>query len=59
LTDGAEFSVRRHEFSILKQVKAGPMGDPAHVLAEYDLYENVIYKCVVLALESEPVDPRL
>jgi predicted nucleotidyltransferase len=47
LPDGAEFSVRRQEFSILKQVKAGPMGDPAHVLEEYDLYKNVIYRCVV------------
>jgi predicted nucleotidyltransferase len=64
VTDGAEFSVRRHEFSILKQVKAGPMGDPAHVLAEYDLYENVIYKCVVgsqaygLGRENSDVDRR-
>ena len=64
VTDGAEFSVRRHEFSILKQVKAGPMGDPAHVLAEYDLYENVIYKCVVgsqaygLERDSSDVDRR-
>jgi uncharacterized protein len=45
--DGSEFSIRRHEFSILKQVKTGPMGDPAHVLAEFDLYEYVIYRCVV------------
>jgi len=28
-------------------VKAGPLGDAAHVLAEYDLYKNVIYRCVV------------
>jgi predicted nucleotidyltransferase len=47
LPDGSEFSLRRHEFSILKQVKAGPLGDPSHVLAEYDLYDNVIYRCVV------------
>jgi len=47
LPDGAEFSLRRREFSILKQVKAGPLGDAAHVLAEYDLYKNVIYRCVV------------
>jgi predicted nucleotidyltransferase len=45
--DGTEFSLRRVEFSILKQVKAGPVGDPTHVLAEYDLYEFVIYRCVV------------
>jgi len=47
VTDGAEFSVRRHEFSILKQVKAGPLGDPEHLVAEYDLYQNVIYRCIV------------
>ncbi|HEV3037432.1 MAG TPA: nucleotidyltransferase domain-containing protein [Candidatus Angelobacter sp.] len=46
-TDGSEFSIRRHEFSILKQVKAGPLGDPAHVLEDHDLYKNVIYRCVV------------
>lgn len=45
--DGSEFSIRRHEFSILKQVKSGPMGDPAHVLEEFDLYENVIYRCII------------
>jgi predicted nucleotidyltransferase len=64
VTDGVEFNVRRHEFSILKQMKAGPMGDLAHVLAEYDLYENVIYKCVVgsqaygLDGDSSDVDRR-
>jgi hypothetical protein len=47
MPDGAEFSVRRQEFSVLKQVKTGPLGDAAHVLAEYDLYKNVIYRCVV------------
>jgi len=62
--DGAEFSVRRHEFSILKQVKAGPLGDPEHVLAEYDLYENVIYRCIVgsqaygLGRDGSDVDRR-
>ena len=62
--DGAEFSVRRHEFSILKQVKAGPLGNPAHLLAEYDLYDNVIYRCVVgsqaygLDRDSSDVDRR-
>jgi hypothetical protein len=30
--DGVEFSVRRQEFSILKQVKARPLGDAAHLL---------------------------
>ena len=64
LTDGVEFSVRRHEFSILKQVKAGPLGDPAHMLAEYDLFESVIYRCVVgsqaygLSRDNSDVDRR-
>jgi len=64
MPDGAEFSVRRQEFSILKQVKTGPLGDAAHVLAEYDLYKNVIYRCVVgsqaygLERDSSDVDRR-
>ena len=64
LADGTEVSVRRHEFSILKQVKAGPLGDPEYALAEYDLYEKVIYRCVVgskaygLARDGSDVDRR-
>jgi predicted nucleotidyltransferase len=64
LINGAELSVRRHEFSILKQVKAGPLGDADHVLAEYDLYEYVIYRCIVgskaygLDRENSDVDRR-
>ena len=62
--DGRELNVRRHEFSILKQVKAGPVGDPSQVLAEYDLHRFVIYRCVVgsraygLSREESDVDRR-
>lgn len=47
LPDGTELSLRRREFSILKQVKAGPLGDASHMPAEYDLYDRVIYSCIV------------
>jgi uncharacterized protein len=46
-TDGGELSLRRQEFSILKQVKLGPLGDPAQVYAEVDLREYIVYECVV------------
>jgi len=45
--DGSEGSVRRSEFSLLKHVKNGPLGDHEQVLREYDLYDFVIYRCVV------------
>ena len=45
--DGGELNLRRQEFAILKQVKAGPVGDSAILEAEYDLREYVIYQCVV------------
>lgn len=62
--DGRELNLQRHEFSILKQVKSGPVGDPAQVLAEYDLYRFVIYQCVVgsraygLSRDESDVDRR-
>lgn len=45
--DGQEGSVRRHEFSLLKHIKNGPLGDRDRVLKEFDLYDYVIYRCVV------------
>lgn len=45
--DGHEGSVRRHQFSLLKHLKNGPLGDCDLVLKEYDLYDFVIYRCVV------------
>jgi predicted nucleotidyltransferase len=64
LPDGAEASLRRHELSIRKQLQTGEMGDPAAVLREHDLYEHVIYRCVVgsraygLASDASDVDVR-
>ena len=40
--DGAEGNLRRYEFSLLKTVKTGPLGDRDRVLKEFDLYEFVI-----------------
>ncbi len=45
--DGQERSVRRHDFSLLKHLKNGPLGDRDRVLKEFDLYDFVIYRCVV------------
>ncbi|MGA7525075.1 MAG: nucleotidyltransferase domain-containing protein [Acidobacteriaceae bacterium] len=62
--DGRELSLNRQEFSILKQVKSGPVGDLAQVLAEYDLHRFVIYQCVVgsraygLSRDESDVDRR-
>ncbi|HLY41915.1 MAG TPA: nucleotidyltransferase domain-containing protein [Terracidiphilus sp.] len=62
--DGCEGTVRRQEFSLLKHVKNGPLGDSERALKEYDLYEFVIYRCVVgsqaygLSHEGSDVDRR-
>lgn len=62
--DGGELSLRRQEFSILKQVKAGPVGDSARLASEHDLRRYVIYECVVgsraygLDHEGSDVDRR-
>src|SRR5215469_9253642 len=62
--DGAEGNLRRHEFSLLKHVKTGPLGDRDRVLKEFDLYEFVIYRCIVgshaygLSHEESDVDRR-
>lgn len=44
--DGFESPFKRQELSILSQFQQGAIGD-AHVLAEYDLFECVIYRCIV------------
>jgi predicted nucleotidyltransferase len=62
--DGAEGSLRRHEFSLLKRVKSGPLGDRDRVLKEFDLFEFVIYRCIVgshaygLSHEASDIDRR-
>jgi hypothetical protein len=49
--DGFEASFRRQDLAILSHYKAGEVGrdvgDASGPLAEYDLYDHVIYRCVV------------
>jgi hypothetical protein len=62
--DGRELNLGRQEFSILKQMKSGPIGDAEQMLAEYDLQKFVIYRCIVgsraygLSREESDVDRR-
>src|SRR5215204_2715005 len=42
-----EASFKRQELTILSHYKQGPMGAGEGPLAEYDLYDHVIYRCVV------------
>ena len=45
--DGFEATLKRAELAILSHYKAGPVGGGGDPLVEYDLYEHVIYRCVV------------
>ncbi len=45
--DGSEAHIRRQEFCLLKHLKTGPLGDADRILKEYDLYDFVIYRCIV------------
>lgn len=47
LVDGNELSIRRREFTILKQMKTGPIGNPSDLVPEADLRQYVIYRCIV------------
>lgn len=47
LVNGSEMSLRREQFSILKQLKTGPLLDAQAAHAEHDLDRYVIYRCVV------------
>jgi uncharacterized protein len=47
LPDGTEIRLRRHELSIRKQFQSEGLEQPAEGLAEYNLYDAVIYSCVV------------
>ncbi|HET7584991.1 MAG TPA: nucleotidyltransferase domain-containing protein [Gemmatimonadaceae bacterium] len=46
LPDGREVSLRRNELSIRKHVQADEL-DALGVLRDYDLYQHVIYRCIV------------
>lgn len=45
--DERESNLYRNDFSILKHVKNGPISDPQLVVAENDLHQYIIYRCIV------------
>jgi hypothetical protein len=45
--DGFEAPVKRNELTMLAQFKQGEIGDSAHAVAHVDLYQHVIYRCVI------------
>lgn len=62
--DGLEVSLKRSEVTMLAQFKEGVIGDSALTIARNDLYERVIYRCVIgsqaygLAHSESDVDRR-
>lgn len=46
-TNGVETSLQRNELTIRKQHQQAWLPSPTDALAEYDLYQHVIYRCVV------------
>lgn len=47
LPDGTTISLRRHELSIRKQFQSEGLQSGGDFLAEYNLYDSVIYRCIV------------
>lgn len=47
LPTGVEIKLRRHEFSIRKHYQRDGLQRSDEVLADYNLYDSVIYRCVV------------
>ena len=47
LPDATQVSLRRHEFSIRKQFQSEGLQSGGDFLAEYNLYDSVIYRCIV------------
>ena len=64
LPDGREVSLRRQELSIRKHVQREDLAEVGAVLGDYDLYEYVVYRCVLgsraygLAHEQSDSDRR-
>ena len=62
--DGFEAALKRSEVEILARFKEGEIGDSARAVAQADLYERVIYRCVIgsqaygLAETTSDVDRR-
>jgi predicted nucleotidyltransferase len=63
-TDGSEAALRRPEFAVRKHHQAGELLQPEDGLSDFNLYDHVIYACVVgsrafgLDDESSDVDRR-
>jgi uncharacterized protein len=45
--DGLEVPLKRNEVTMLAQFKEGEIGDSGILTARTDLYERVIYRCVI------------
>lgn len=45
--NGVEATLRRHEFSIRKQFQKDGLQEAGAQLAEFNLYDHVIYRCIV------------
>jgi uncharacterized protein len=64
LPDGREVSLRRHELSIRKHVQQEDLDAVGAVLGDHDLYEHVIFRCILgshaygLANEQSDLDRR-
>ena len=62
--DGGETSLKRHEFSLFRQFQKEGLGQGEHPLSDYNLFEHVIYRCVVgsraygLAADDSDLDRR-
>ena len=62
--DGFETPLKKDDVMMLAQFKEGEIGDSAHAIAQTDLYERVIYRCVTgsqaygLAEADSDVDRR-
>jgi uncharacterized protein len=62
--DGFEAPLKRSEVEMLARFKEGEIGDSAHAVAHADLYQRVIYRCVIgsqaygLADTASDVDRR-
>jgi hypothetical protein len=62
--DGFEAALKRSEVTMLARFKEGEIGDTAHAVAHTDLYQRVIYRCVIgsqaygLADTASDVDRR-
>jgi hypothetical protein len=62
--DGFEAPLKRSEVEMLARFKEGEIGDTTHVVADADLFQRVIYRCVIgsqaygLAETASDVDRR-